>query len=177
MKDILKCAGLLAVGLFVAIIAYPFLHESGHFLAALFLGEKVVEYSIFPTPYVICEMSLLSEFNVVLIGLAGMYLPMIITFIVRPKCFWLWYGILVTKGICLLSFALSFIAIVLYYFGIVIANEDVIRVIDICEKGNLNLAILMLLTMIITIYSISKQKPLSRILRYFDVPTKKASAV
>ena len=114
MKDILKCAGLLAVGLFVAVIAYPFLHESGHFLAALFLGEKVVDYSIFPTPYVICKMSLLSEFNVVLIGLAGMYLPMIITFIVRPKSFWLWYGVLVTKGICLLSFAISFISSILF---------------------------------------------------------------
>ena len=65
----------------------------------------------------------------------------------------------------------------LYDFGIVIANEDVIRVIDICEKGNLILAIFMLLTMVITIYSISKQKPLSRIMIYFDVLTKKASAV
>lgn len=38
MKDILKCIGLLIVGLFVAVIVYPFLHETGHSIVALAVG-------------------------------------------------------------------------------------------------------------------------------------------
>lgn len=176
MKDILKCIGLLMVGLFVAVIGYPFLHETGHSIVALLVGAKVIDFSLLPLPYVICEISVANKFEIILIGLAGMYLPMIFSLIIRPKSFWFWYMSLLIKGICLLSFVISLVSIVLYNIGIKASNEDIVQIMDICIKGDLILAILMILSMFIVICSIIKQRPLSRITEYFELPSKKASA-
>lgn len=176
MKDILKCIGLLVVALFVAVIGYPFLHEIGHSIVALLVGGKVIDFNLLPLPYVICEISMVNNFGLILIGLAGMYLPMIFSLIIRPKSFWFWYAQLLTKGICLLSFAISLVSILLYCFGIKVSNEDIVQIMDIWVKGDIILAILMILSMLIVIYSIIKQRPLSKITKYFELPSKKASA-
>lgn len=176
MKDILKCIGLLIVGLFVAVIGYPFLHETGHSIVALLVGGSVIDFNLLPLPYVTCEISIANKFETILIGLAGMYLPMIFSLIIRPKSFWLWYGLLLTKGICLLSFIISLVSIVLYNIGIKISNEDIVQIMDIWIKGDLILAIFLISSMFIVIYSIIKQRPLSRITKYFELPSKKESA-
>ena len=154
MKDILKCIGLLIVGLFVSVIGYPFLHETCHTIIALVVGAKVIDFSLLPLPYVTCEISITNDFGLILIGLAGMYLPMIFSLIIRPKSFWLWYGLLLTKGICLLSFIISLVSIILYNFGIKVSNEDIVQIMDVRSEGDLILAILMILSMLIVFYSI-----------------------
>lgn len=141
MKDVFKCFGLLIVGLFVAVIGYPFLHETGHSIIALAVGAKVIDFSLLPLPYVICEISMINGFGLILIGLSGMYLPMIFSLIIRPKSFWFWYGILITKGICILSFVISLVSIVLYNFGVNVLNEDIVQIMNIFEKGDLILSI------------------------------------
>lgn len=176
MKDILKCIGLLIVGLFVAVIGYPFLHETGHSIVALLVGGKVIDFNFLPLPYVTCEISIANKFEIILIGLAGMYLPMIFSLIIRPKSFWLWYMSLLIKGICFLSFIISLVSIILYNIGIKVLNEDVVQIIDIWLEGDLILAILMILSMFIVICSIIKQRPLSGFIKHFELPSKKASA-
>ncbi len=169
MKDVFKYVGLFFVGLFVAIIIYPFLHEAGHSMMAILLGAKVIDFNLLPLPYVTCEVSNLNTTSIILIGLAGMFLPMLISIIARPEPFWFWYSNLVIKFICLLSFVISFIAIVLYLFGITLKNEDIIQVIDIWDNGVFVLIITMVLSMIGIIRSIIKQKPLIKIMDYFKV--------
>ena len=169
MKDILKYAGLFLVGLFVAIIIYPFLHEAGHSMMAILVGAKLIEFNLLPLPYVTCEVSNLNTTSVILIGLAGMFIPAIISIIARPKPFWFWYSNLVLKFICLLSFAISFVAIVLYLFGVTIKNEDIVQVINIWNNGVFVLIITMVLSMIGIFRSIIKQKSLEKIMHYFKV--------
>lgn len=169
MRDILKYAGLLFVGLFVAIIIYPFLHEAGHSVVAILVGAKVINFNLFPLPYVICEVSNLNPISMSIMGLGGMFVPALISIIIRPKLFWLWYCNLVVKFICLLSFAISFVAAVLSLFGITIKNEDIIQVIDIWNNGVFVLIITMVLSMIVIICSIMKQRPLIKIMDYFKV--------
>lgn len=169
MKEIIKCIGLLILGIFVAVIGYPFLHESGHSIVALLVGGKVIDFNLIPLPYVTCEVSNLNTTSMILIGLAGMFVPALISVIVRPKSFWFWYCNLVMKIICFLSFAISFIAIVLYLFGVIIKNEDIVQVIDIWNNGVFVLIITMVLSMIGIIRSIIKQKPLIKIMDYFKV--------
>ncbi len=176
MKDILKCIGLLIVGLFVSVIEYPFLHETGHTIIALAVGAKVIDFSLLPLPYVTCEISIANKFEIILIGLAGMYLPMLFSIIIRPKSFWLWYMSLLIKGICFLSFVISLVSIILYNIEIKVLNEDVVQIMDIWLEGDLILAILMIISMFIVIYSIIKERPLIRIKKYFEIPSKKASA-
>lgn len=169
MKDILKYVGLFFVGLLVAIIIYPFLHEAGHSMMAILVGAKVIDFNLLPLPYVTCEVSSLNTASMILIGLAGMFLPVLISIIVRPKSFWFWYCNLVIKFICFLSFAISFVAIVLYLFGVIIKNEDIVQVINIWNNGVFVLIITMVLSMIGIIRSIIKQKPLMKIMDYFKV--------
>lgn len=174
MKDILKCMGLLFVGLFVAVIVYPFLHEAGHSVVAISVGAKVIDFNLFPLPYVACEVSRLNKISIVLIGLAGMFIPAIISIIFRPKSFWLWYGSFVMSGTCLLSLAISLVATILYLFGVTIKNEDIVQVIDAWNDGVFFIIISMLLSIVVIICSIMKQKPLNRIMAYFNVPMKKS---
>lgn len=169
MRDILKYVGLFFVGLFVAIIIYPFLHEAGHSMMAILVGAKVTDFNLLPLPYVTCEVSNLNTTSMILIGLAGMFVPALISVIIRPESFWFWYSNLVVKFICLLSFAISFIAIMLYIFGVTIKNEDIVQVIDIWNNGVFVLIITMVLSMIVIIRSIIKQKPLMKIMDYFKV--------
>ena len=169
MKDVLKYLGLFFVGLFVAIIIYPFLHEAGHSMAAILVGAKVTDFNLLPLPYVTCEVSNLNTTSMILIGLAGMFVPALISIIARPEPFWFWYCNLVIKFICFLSFAISFVAIVLYLFGVTIKNEDIVQVIQIWNNGVFVLIITMVLSMIGIIRSIIKQKPLIKIMDYFKV--------
>lgn len=169
MKDVFKYVGLFFVGLFVAIIIYPFLHEAGHSMMAILVGAKVIDFNLLPLPYVTCEVSSLNTTSMILIGLAGMFVPALISIIVRPESFWFWYCNLVIKFICLLSFAISFVAIVLYLFGVTIKNEDIVQVIDIWNNGVYVLIITMVLSMIGIIRSIMMQRPLIKIKNYFKV--------
>ena len=169
MKDVFKYVGLFFAGLFVAIILYPFLHEAGHSMAAILVGAKVIDFNLLPLPYVTCEVSSLNTTSMILIGLAGMFIPALISIIARPESFWFWYCNLVMKFICLMSFVISFIAIVLYLFGVTIKNEDIVQVIDIWNNGVFVLIITMALSMIGIIRSIIKQRPLIKIMDYFKV--------
>ncbi len=45
-KDGLKAVILTATGLLTAVLIYPFLHETGHSLAALSVGARVNEFTI-----------------------------------------------------------------------------------------------------------------------------------
>lgn len=47
---------IFAIGLFTAVILYPFLHESGHSLFAVALGGKVTEFNLCRFP-ISCVMS------------------------------------------------------------------------------------------------------------------------
>ena len=169
MKDIFKYVGLFFVGLFVAIIIYPFLHEAGHSIVAILVGAKVTDFNLLPLPYGTCKVSNLNTTSMILIGLAGMFVPALISIIAHPKLFWFWYCNLVIKLISLLSFAISFISMVLYLFGVTIKNEDIIQVIDIWNNGVYVLIITMVLSMIGIIRSTIKQKPLTKIMDYFKV--------
>ena len=169
MKDVFKYVGLFFVGLFVAIIIYPFLHEAGHSIVAILVGAKVIDFNLLPLPYVTCEVSSLNTTSIILIGLAGMFVPALISIIVHPKLFWFWYCNLVIKLISLMSFSISFISMVLYLFGVTIKNEDIVQVINIWNNGVFVLIITMILSMISIVRSIMMQKPLLKILDYFKV--------
>lgn len=48
MRDILKIAVLMIISLIIAKVIYPFIHESGHFIACKLVGAKVSKFSILP---------------------------------------------------------------------------------------------------------------------------------
>ena len=169
MKDIFKFFGLLLVGLFVAIILYPFLHESGHLVAAILVRAKVLDFNLLPLPYVMCDVSGVNTLGQAIIGFGGIIIPLVLTSIIKLKNFWFWYAQFLIKCISVYAVILSFIVVILYNYGFIIGNDDIIQVLKIFPNGTGIL--IMSLGLIITygIFALKKQKPLMRCLNYFGV--------
>lgn len=91
MKMSLNLALVLFLGLFIAVLGYPFLHELGHSIVAILMGASVEEFCLFPVVYVLCNVYGIGEFGQVLIGVSGMLFPFICGIIIHCKNFWLWY--------------------------------------------------------------------------------------
>ena len=169
MKDVLKCFGLLAVGLLTAIFLYPFLHELGHTIAVIIFGSEVSEFRLFPLPSVLCEMDITNQFALVFVGFGGMLFPYVLSVASPGKHFWIWYLWTILSGICLLSFAISITGIFLYKFGSPIANEDITRVMEHADEYyTLYLGILIVLT-IVRVVQLIRSKPIKRCMKEFDV--------
>lgn len=121
---------MTAIGLFVAIVGYPLLHELGHSLAAVLLAGKVLDFQLLPLPNILCDSTGLSTLFISIIGLSGMALPFLVSVCIRTKGYYLWFAGLILKGINFLSFFISIIAVFMYMGGNPINNEDVTQVIS-----------------------------------------------
>lgn len=125
LKLILKFFVLLAIGLSIAVIIYPFLHEVGHSLSAIMLGAEIKSFQILPVSSVLVKMnSGTSEFSFLIIGFSGMLFPFIMSFFLSAKNFWKWYARITLRLICILSFLLGIVAMLMYQQGNPIQNDD-----------------------------------------------------
>lgn len=167
MKDAIKITIMTLIGLVVAIIIYPFMHEGGHVLATLISGGKVKEFMIFPLPNILSDVSNISNTGFVFIGLSGVMLPLFLSVICRPKHFFSWYCSFVFKGIVLLSMLVSSVVIILNQFGFTQSNDDMIRVLNYWGNGTVVLLLIVFLSGVLMIFSIAKDHPIKRVLKEF----------
>ena len=128
VKDCVKVVCITAVGGITAILIYPLLHEVGHAAAAAFFGGAVKEIHVFPEAYVVCDMSDAGIFGKIAVGLGGMLLPFFLSAVAGPKKFWGWYVCFITRGVCMLSFGISSVAVMMFHFGREMENEDIVQV-------------------------------------------------
>lgn len=78
------------IGLAVAIVVYPFLHESGHTLTTILLGGTIREFTMFPFASVLSDISQMPNTGLVIVGLSGVLFPLIISVAIHPKQFYFW---------------------------------------------------------------------------------------
>lgn len=168
MKDTLKCMGILFVGLFVAVIIYPFLHESGHSLVALLVGARIIDFNILPIPFVVCEVSTIDITEQIFIGLGGIVFPYVLSMLLKPKWFWGWYASLILKGISVYSVILSIIAIVLHINGNSWQNEDIVQILQVFPNGTWLFLILLCIMGAYGLIRLLKEKVFSRCIDYFN---------
>ena len=83
MKDTRKLLGILFFGLLTAVVIYPFLHETGHSIAAFLLGAEVLEFNLFPIPNVLCNMKNLPDNRIFLVGLDGLFFPVLFAAVIQ----------------------------------------------------------------------------------------------
>lgn len=169
MKDFLKLFLIAVVGGLTAIILYPIIHEIGHGVSAIIFGVEVKELHIFPNAYVICDVSRTKEFGKIMIGLSGILLPFILSAFVQPKKFWGWYTCFILRGVCILSFGFSLIAIALFNFGREIENEDIVQVLKIEPMYAWIYALAFIVLMLIDLFLVAKSQPIQKCIRYFDL--------
>ncbi len=130
MKMSLNLAMVLFLGLFIAILGYPFLHELGHSMVAILMGGSVEEFCLFPVAYVLCNVYGIGDFGQVLIGVSGMLFPFICGIIIHCKNFWIWYIGLVLNIISTLAFIISIVGCFLFENN-PIKNDDITQILTI----------------------------------------------
>lgn len=168
MKIFIRIVIMMTIGLLVAIVIYPFLHETGHSITTIIVGGEVIEYHLFPLPNILCNATRVSSMGKVIIGISGMVFPITITtlFFHPKKSFCLWYANLILRGICALSIAITIVATFLYSVGNPVANEDITTVFNVAPNLIETTSIASLLVLSGLIIIIARDKPLTRIGNY-----------
>lgn len=176
MKDTIKAIGLFVVGLFVAVIVYPVMHELAHSLVAILVGARIVEINILPVPSVLCDVRMVDTTGIVVIGMSGMLLPYFLSAVIKPKSFWLWYANYIVKGISALAFVISTISTVCFLVGSPLPNDDTTQTLMTWSDGKW---ICLVISFCLTIFAIVKmiqERPLAHCMRHFDIPSKKTAS-
>lgn len=159
MKYYFKLFMLLPVGLFTAIIIYPFLHELSHSICAMAFGANVVNFSLFPLPSVVCNVEMMSNIKMFFIAISGTVIPLLLCIVIRSKIFWINYIKILIIGISILSF---FISIFGFAFApeILLNQDDIVRFSAMITRGNiisLAICIIGILVSLITLFRVLKK--------------------
>lgn len=176
MKDIIKTIGLFIVGLTVAVIIYPVMHELAHSIVAIMVGARVIEINIFPLPNVLCEVSKTDSVGIVAIGIGGMLLPFLFSVVIKPRFFWGWYANFIVKGICFLSFVIATISTIFYIIEKPLANDDITQILTVWENGHRLCICVFVLLSAIALKQLIKEKPFQKCLNYFGLANKKTAS-
>ncbi len=160
---------ILLLGLLTAIIIYPFLHETGHAIATILFGGKVIEFHLLPLPNILCDVNSMSSVGMVTIGISGMLFPFLMALIINKKSFVLWYISQVITGISAYAFFISIIGLIMNKFGFQISNEDVIRVVETIPSSETFLFTTTIILMIISVWLFIYNKPIRRIFDYLEI--------
>lgn len=178
MKYVIKVSALFLVGLLMAIIIYPMMHEFGHSLTAVLVGAKVIEINLFPIPNVLCDISNTDNTGIVFIGFSGMMMPFLFSVVNNPKWFWTWYANFVLRGICVLSFVVATVSTLSFIAGAPMPNDDITQILLLWQNGQWLCLLTSVFCASMAILILVKEKPFNRCFEYFNQTTKKtASAV
>lgn len=172
LKNAIKITGIFILGLFVIIFLYPFLHESGHFIAVLLSGAKLKAFHIFPVPYIACDLLSTTVLEQNLIGIFGMLFPFAISFVYTFKNYWLWLISFYIKGISAIAFFISYLAILFYENGVVWMEEDVIKVLELTGQNSSVLLVVILMLLCVSIAALYNNKPFLKTLEFLKIHNK-----
>lgn len=167
--DALIISAMTAIGLFIAIILYPFLHESGHSLAAFVVGADVIEFRVLPVPYVMCNVASLTEIQQMIIGVSGMALPVIIALVIPKRWFWTWYIRFVLLGISLLAFTISVVTLLLPNGAAINPQDDMLQVLNLWLGSKNSLLFMVCAIGISILLRIVFDKPIKRFCMKFGI--------
>lgn len=162
----IKLVWMYLTAVSTAMFIYPILHELGHLLAAILTGSRIVEFSVFPTSYVMLETVNASAWRTVVVGLCGMIFPMLCA-LVHPRQLTMSVIVYTIRAANILAWFLSCTAIVFNHLGMSWENEDVINVIRCLGGGENVLFLVCLIAMLLSFFAFFKDKPVSRIVSFF----------
>jgi hypothetical protein len=177
VKDVLIVIKSTLIGLFIAVFFYPLIHESGHILATLITGGKLVSISWLPEPNVLCEIDSTNTAALAITSLAGMVFPMVFLLPFYKSKGYLRLGALVFNAITVLSMLIGLSVAFLRFFGITVPNDDVTAFIEFTE-WILPTMLIMIVFSGISIFQFLLFKPKQTLIAVLSLhPTKQYSLV
>lgn len=169
MKNVAKLIGITCLGLFIAIIGYPILHELGHSLVAMIVGAEVIEFNLFPLPNILCNIGGVGLIGSTMIGVGGMLLPFVFSLLIYSKNFWLWCTGLIINIICMISFVISDIGCVAFLNSVPIKNEDITSILNVYPNSIYLWIMIFSLAIAYTVFCICKSSPIYTFIKYFGL--------
>ena len=151
-----KLVQLLIIGLTVAILLHPVLHEFGHIFATVLVGGNLKQTTLFPIQSVLINSTSLSAEKIIAIGLCGTALPAVLSLLIWPHRFSLWYGVLIHRLICLYSSTLDIFYTVLFIYGVQIKNSDVATMLSYNSNASFFIIVFHCILVIILCFAIRK---------------------
>lgn len=145
------------------------MHETGHSVATILLGGKIIEFHLLPLPSVLCDVYTISNFGIVIIGISGMIFPLLMAIALSKKTFALWYISELIIGISAYAFFISIIDLILENFGIIIQDEDVIQAIQVMPESELFIFLVVITFMGLAFWTFIKNKPVKRMIEYLEI--------
>ena len=170
MKEVFVIVKITLIGLFVTVVFYPLVHESGHLLFALITGGKFISLSWFPAPNVLCEMNADNTTSLAITSLAGMMFPILFLLPFYKSKSNLRFGALLMSGITVLSMLIGVSVAVLRFASTIIPNDDVTAFINFTGWVMPTILIMFSLT-IITILQFILLKPKQTLMTILNVKT------
>ena len=169
MKDTIKFIGLFVVGLITAVFVYPIMHELGHLIVALLLDVKIIDINLFPLSYIICDFEGIGDLGVAAVGLGGALLPFIVSCVVKPNNFWLWYSNVLIQFISLLSFLVSGISAIVFIFtnSTLTVTDDVVQMLNLSPKNQWFVMLFIVLLTAVATIKLMRSKLFTRVLQYY----------
>lgn len=164
-KDVLKVTLITGIGLFIAIIGYPFLHEAGHVIASILVGAEVLNITLLPVPSVLCGVADVSTAGVVIIGFAGTAFPLLLSLIIPQRWFISWIVRAILQGISALSLLISCVSVLFS----VNQQDDMVQILKSWESGKMEILLILCSVLILTMVIMILDRPGKRISKYFEV--------
>ena len=155
----------IVIGITVAILVYPFLHETGHVLCSLIVGAKVHQFTLFPVPSVLCDVGCVSNAGRVLIGFGGNLFPIIVALFIPRRWFPMWFVRALLLGVSVLAFVISIVSVIFE----INPQDDMFQVLKFWEYSKASMLLVLGTAVIAAILSIILDKPGKRICRYFEI--------
>lgn len=167
LKRGIKYVGLFVVGLWIASVAYPVMHECAHAIVARAVGAAVREVYVLVDPHVSCDLYRINTIGGALIGWAGCVLPFLVAVLLRPHTFWIWYAVFVLRVISVFSCLLAGVSTLMYMCGKPMPEDDMTQLLTLypqCRGWCLLLAVaLSVIGMVVLV----RDKPFERCAAYF----------
>lgn len=163
---------LFMLGMFIAIFAYPFLHEAGHALAVLAVGSECCKISILPFPYVLCDMSSAAVIDYYIVGVAGILFPLLFMLLLIPlgkKSIYMGYSAFIIEGITALAGVVSIISVLILKCGYEFVEDDIVNIIirtNASETAIIITVLFLIFIVALSLIMISKQKIISKTVSY-----------
>ena len=164
-KDGLKILLIAVLGIFVAALVYPFLHEMGHIIASVFVGAEVMEMTLFPLPSVLSDVTGVGDMGLVIIGFGGTIFPLLISLLLSRKWFLTWYLRALLQGMSVLALVISIVSVLLA----VNPQDDMIQILKFWKYGKTVLLLILCSGTVASLSLIFLDKPGRRICKFFEI--------
>ena len=154
-----------AVGLFVAVIGYPVLHEWGHVVAAVLVGAEVEAVTLWPLPTVLCNVTGIAPAGMVWIGCGGTALPLLVSLAIPRRWFVTWYGRALLQGESVLALLISAVSVLFS----VNPRDDMVRILPYVAGGKAVLVSVPVSVAAGVAVGLWAERPLTRIGNFFHL--------